>query len=231
MGAFRQAVALLKPAATGAVFGCILYFAADTASDIYTFCSVRRAALERVRASADVAALVGEPFRPAPWYDGALGFSHRDRVAHCTFQVVGAQRTTDVTARAARRQGPKVNFLYNAFGDGAWDLVTCQAMFPGEGGLAAPRNLMEPLPVVAAAQQQQQAAAAAKAAGECLPCQQQQGGGKAGQQQPAASGGRSWWWWWGGSSSGSSGSKSGSSSSSSTAPAATPQQRSASSAA
>jgi len=223
MGVLREAWVLLKPAAAGAVCGCALYFAADTASDIYTFCAVRRQALERVRASSDVAALIGEPFASGPWYNGTLGFSHRDRVAHCTFQVVGSARTTDVVARAARRPGMKVNFLYNAFGGGQWDLITCQAMFPGEGGLAAPRNLMEPLPVVAALQgaaavavaggggvsSKAAAAGAGGSGGECLPCQQQQQQKGVGEAKAATSKqqGLTWWdWAWGGGRGGSSGS-------------------------
>jgi hypothetical protein len=211
--------ALLKAFAKGAAGGCLAYFAADTASDVYTFFAVRRAALERVAASADVAGLVGAPWAPGPWYNGTLGFSHRDRVAHVTFAVAGAARSTDVSTRAARRPGPRSNILYNAFGAGVWDLVTCQAMFPGEGGLATPRNLMEPLPAVAA---KETAEAAATGAAECLPCQQQQqqqqqqqrwqrGGGAGGdaagdqgkqqQRDGGGSGGSAsgWghWLWWG----------------------------------
>lgn len=186
MGAWRQARALLLPLAKGAVFGAAVYFAADTASDVYTFFAVRRAALARARASPDVAALLGEPLSPGPWYDGTLGFSHRDRVAHVTFQVAGAARTTDVVARAARRrEGPRANVLYNAVGPGQWELVTCSAMFPGEGGLAAPRSIMEPQPPPGGGGG---GGAGGGAAGECLPCQQQQ-------QQPRKSGG--WWRWWG----------------------------------
>ncbi|GBF99277.1 hypothetical protein Rsub_12037 [Raphidocelis subcapitata] len=188
--AWRQARALLVPAAKGAIFGAALYFAADTASDVYTFFAVRRAALARARASPDVAALVGEPFSPGPWYDGTLGFSHRDRVAHATFQIAGAARTTDVVARAARRgEGPRANALYNAFGPGEWELVSCSAMFPGEGGLAVPRSIMEPQPPAAGG-----GGGGGSAAGECLPCQQQQ---QQQQPKPAAAGGAGWWRWWG----------------------------------
>jgi uncharacterized membrane protein YgcG len=222
MGAWRQARGIAASAARGALAGAALYLAADYGSELYTFFAVRRAALERAAASAELAALLGGPPAPAPWYDGTLAFSRADRVAHVTFGVVGPARGTDVVARAARRPGPRDVRLYNAFGAGAWDLVTCSAMFPGAGGLAVPRSLMEPLPAVAAKAAAEAAVRGGGGGGECLPCQeqaaaqQQQGGWRRGgaaagagpsgaaqaqqaeQQQEASSGGRRWWWWGGG---------------------------------
>ena len=181
MGLLRDGPALLKTALKGAIGGCALYFAADTASDVYTFWTVRAAALERARAAPELAALVGEPFAPAPWYEGTLGFSHRDAVAHATFGVTGPRGGTDVVARAARRPGPRHNALYNALCGGEWRLVSLRAMFPADGGLAAPRDLMAPVALAAAfgggggaGGGGGTAAAAAAAGGECLPCQQKQ---------------------------------------------------------
>lgn len=215
MGLLGELRVLVRPTVTGVALGCIMYLAADTASDIYTFCVVRRKALERVRNSTEVAGLVGEPYKACPWYDGTLFFSHRDHVAHVSFQLIGSARTTDVVARASRQPGMRLNMLYNALGTGEWDLVTCQAMFPGEGGLAQPRNLMDPLPVVAAKSKQEAAAQAAAAAAhaqpggvaapKCLPCKQQQ------QQQLRNQRSSQWswlWWWWGSGGAGSTGNSS-----------------------
>jgi hypothetical protein len=124
---------------------------------------------------------VGYPYTTGAWYDATLAFSHRDKIAHCTFQLRGTKGVTDVAVKAGRQPGYKSNVLYNILGPGTWQVVSCQAMVPGEGGLVQARSL---LPEHRQELQQGRAGHAAAAAAGCQPCQQQQ-------QQQQASG--SWW--------------------------------------
>jgi hypothetical protein len=132
--------------------------------------------------------IVGYPYTSGSWYDATLAFSHREKVAHCTFQLRGTKGVTDVAVKAGRQPGYKSNVLYNILGPGTWQVLSCQAMVPGEGGLVQARSL---LPEHRQEQQQGQAgySAAAAAAAGCQHCQvQQQQQQKAGQQVSG-----SWW--------------------------------------
>ena len=126
----------------GLALGGFLYLVGDTASDYLTFSSVRAAALQLAEQDAELKQLVGQPYTTGMWYNSTLGFSHRDKVAHCTFQLQGSQRVTDIAVKAGRQHGPKSNVLYNIIGPGTWRLISCQAMVPSEGGLVQPRSLL-----------------------------------------------------------------------------------------
>lgn len=130
--------------------------------------------------------IVGYPYTTGSWYDATLAFSHRDKVAHCTFQLKGTKGVTDIAVKAGRQPGYKSNVLYNILGPGTWQVLSCQAMVPSEGGLVQARSL---LPEHRQEQQQGQAghaAAAVAAAAGCQPCQVQQ-------QQKAGQASGSWW--------------------------------------
>jgi hypothetical protein len=202
---------VLRSTVAGIAFGGFLYLVGDTASDYLTFSRLRTAALDLVQQDSELQQLVGTPYTTGYWYNSTLGFSHKEKVAHCTFQLQGSRRVTDVAVKAGRQQGPKSNILYNIIGPGTWQLVSCQAMVPSEGGLVQPRSL---LPEHRDEQQQQQhlqqhlqqVMQQHQPAGQKQ--QQQQLGQPGGQQQQqAAAGSRGWRLWpWGSSRSGSSGS-------------------------
>jgi hypothetical protein len=186
---------LLRSAIGGVAFGGFLYLVGDTASDYLTYSRLRAAAVELADQDEELKQLVGLPYTTGFWYNSTLGFSHRDKVAHCTFQLQGSRRVTDIAVKAGRQQGFKSNVLYNILGPGTWNLLSCQAMVPSEGGLVEARSLIPQHREEREQQQQQQqrgkpspAAAAAAAAAGCQPCQEQQ-------QQQAAGSSRSWWPW------------------------------------
>lgn len=200
--AAAMAASVARSAVGGLAIGGFLYLVGDTASDYLTFSRLRAAALQLAEQDEEVTQLVGPPYTTGMWYNSTLGFSHRDKVAHCTFQLQGSRRVTDIAVKAGRQAGPHSNVLYNIIGPGTWKLISCQAMVPSEGGLVQPHSL---LPEHREERQQQQ----------------RRGGG--GQQQAAQPGSskQKWWWPFGGrgssssygSSSGSSGACAGSSSS------------------
>lgn len=206
---------VLRSTVGGIAFGGFLYLVGDTASDYLTFSRLRTAALELVQQDSELQQLVGTPYTTGFWYNSTLGFSHREKVAHCTFQLQGSRRVTDVAVKAGRQHGPKSNILYNLIGPGTWQLISCQAMVPSEGGLVQPRSL---LPEHRDEQQQLQQLMQQRkqpgVAGACQPGQQQQqqqegrpGGQQQQQRVQAAAGSQGWRLWpWGSSSrSGSSG--------------------------
>jgi hypothetical protein len=166
----------------GLASGVFLYFVADTLNDFYIYKQLHSKAIHLAEKDDGLLDLVGTPFKSGAWYNATLGFSHRDHVAHCSFQLTGSKRTTDIVVQAGRQTGTyRSTLLYNVLGPASWDLLSCQAMFPGAGGLAEPRSLMPEHKD----QQEGSAAAAAAAAtpADCKLCQpqtQQQ------QQQPAA---------------------------------------------
>jgi hypothetical protein len=170
----------------GVAFGGFLYLVGDTASDYLTFSRLRAAALELAGQNSELEQLVGQPYTTGLWYNSTLGFSHRDQVAHCTFQLQGSQRVTDVVVKAGRQQGPKSNILYNIIGPGTWHIISCQAMVPSEGGLVQPRSLLPEH----REQQQRQGTLVPPSLAACLPGHHQQ-------QQHVASGGRWRPWPWG----------------------------------
>lgn len=136
---------IAKRAAGGVVLGGFVYLSADTASDLYTCYVLRQQALQIAHSNQNVADLVGRPYVPSPWYTTMLGFSHQDRLAHVSFQVTGPLRTTDIIVRGTRQSGYGSNILYNLLGPRSWDVLTCAAMFPTEGGLAEPKSIMPPI--------------------------------------------------------------------------------------
>jgi hypothetical protein len=196
---------VLRGAAGGLALGGFLYLVGDTASDLLTYRALHGAALELVAADEQLVGLVGAPYTTGAWYNATLGFSHRDRVAHCTFQLQGSRRVSDVAVKAGRASaGPASVILYNlAARPGGWRLLSCQAMVPAEGGLVQPRSLM---PEHREDEQAQKgggasgggglspaAARAAAIAAGCQPgsSQQQQQGSQ--QQQGRSQ--RGWWRW------------------------------------
>jgi hypothetical protein len=196
------AKAVVTKALGGLAFGGFVYLVGDTASDYLTFTRLRAAALQLADQDDELKQLVGQPYTTGLWYNSTLGFSHRDQVAHCTFQLLGSQRVTDIAVKAGRQQGPRSNILYNIFGPGKWTVMSCQAMVPSEGGLVAPRSLLpEHREELQQWQQQRQqqlggvGANAAAGAAACLPGQKQQQQ-QDGQQQASPS--KRWRLWpWG----------------------------------
>lgn len=193
---------LLRSAIGGVAFGGLLYLVGDTASDYLTFSRLRAAAVDLADQDEELKQLVGLPYTTGFWYNSTLGFSHREKVAHCTFQLQGSRRVTDIAVKGGRQQGFKSNVLYNILGPGTWNLLSCQAMVPSEGGLVEARSLI-PQHREEREQQQQQ-----------LLLKHQQHQQPQLQQQHAAGSSKSWWPW-----------RRGSSSSSSSAAAAGVQQQ------
>lgn len=156
---------MLKSAFKGALFGGVMYLAGDQASDMITYSKMHSQAMALVEQDEQIPQMIGNPYTSGAWYDATLAFSHRDKVAHCTFQLKGSKGVTDVAVKAGRQPGYKNNILYNLVGPSSWQLLSCQVMVPSEGGLVAPRSLMPEH------QQQEQQYRAAEG---CQPCQAQQ---------------------------------------------------------
>lgn len=215
---------MLRSAVLGALAGGAAYVSADVASDIYTVSTLRSKALEVAQGHGELAQLLGNgqeggggALRPGPLYATTLAYGQGGHIAHCTFALQGSSRATDVIVRGARRAGYRSNFLYNFLGPGEWELLSCQAMFPEEGGVAAPRHLIKmqqagapSMEATLAAVRPGSGAAAAGVHGahgvEGFPRQQPQAGqqqqqqqlsksGQAGEQQPEQPKRR--WWRWG----------------------------------
>eukprot|EP00879_Flechtneria_rotunda_P022801 GHRR01024081.1.p1 GENE.GHRR01024081.1~~GHRR01024081.1.p1 ORF type:complete len:160 (-),score=20.24 GHRR01024081.1:1051-1530(-) len=126
----------------GLAFGAVLYIAGDTASDLITYNKLHGQAMQLVRLDRYLIQMVGEPYTNGAWYNATLAFSHRDKVAHCTFQLQGSKGVTDISVKAGRKPGYRSNILYNTIGTGTWDVLSCQAMVPSKGGLVKARSLM-----------------------------------------------------------------------------------------
>jgi hypothetical protein len=135
----------LRSASAGALLGISLYTGCDLASDVYTYSVLRRKAMALAEESALLRSLLGAPpYNTAAWYNATMAYSAHRQVAQVTFGVTSpaAKRGTDITVKGARRPGYASNFLYNLLGPGEWDMLSCTAMFPAEGGVAQPRSLM-----------------------------------------------------------------------------------------
>eukprot|EP00878_Enallax_costatus_P018674 GHUV01019671.1.p1 GENE.GHUV01019671.1~~GHUV01019671.1.p1 ORF type:complete len:191 (+),score=61.01 GHUV01019671.1:2-574(+) len=143
-----------------------MYLAGDQASDMITYSKLHSQAMELVAKDDLIPQMIGAPYSSGAWYDATLAFSHRDKVAHCTFQLKGSRGVTDIAVKGGRQPGYRSNILYNMIGPGVWQLLSCQVMVPSEGGLVAPRSLMPEHKE----QPQQQSGRAAS----CQPCQEQQ---------------------------------------------------------
>lgn len=76
----------------GALFGLAAYSAGSLANDLLTYSKLSAAALELAAADEALVETLGAPLGPGPWYNASLGFSHRGRVATCSFQLKGALR-------------------------------------------------------------------------------------------------------------------------------------------
>lgn len=193
---------ILQSAIGGVALGGFLYLVGDTASDYLTYSKLRAAALQLAEGDEELKQLLGQPYTTGYWYNSTLGFSHQDKVAHCSFQLLGSKRVTDIAVKAGRQQGPKSNVLYNIIGPGTWRLISCQAMVPSEGGLVQPLSLLpehreERQQLFQQQQQRRQGGQMSSGAGlsACQPCQQQQ---QAGGQVASSKGSGSWKWWpWG----------------------------------
>jgi hypothetical protein len=140
MGTTRTA---LRSGLKGLALGVFIYYTGDTLNDIYVYSVLHDMGVALANEDPEVASLIGAPFKSGAWYNATLGFSHRDKVAHMSFQLTGSQRTTDIVVRAGREpDGWRNNILYNLLGPRKWELLSCQAMVPGPGGLAHPRSIM-----------------------------------------------------------------------------------------
>ena len=160
---------IAKSGVGGVACGVFLYFVGDTLNDFYIYNVMHSKAIDLAKNDDGLLELVGTPFKSGAWYNATLGFSHHDHVAHCSFQLTGAKRTTDIVVKAGRQIGSyRSTLLYNVLGPGTWDLLSCQAMFPGAGGLAEPRSLMPEH------KEQQDGSKATAAAADCKLCPPQQ---------------------------------------------------------
>jgi hypothetical protein len=133
----------LRSGLKGLALGVFIYYTGDTLNDIYVYSVLHDMGVALANEDPEVASLIGAPFKSGAWYNATLGFSHRSNVAHVSFQLTGSQRTTDIVVRAGRDPGGwRNNILYNLLGPRKWELLSCQAMVPGPGGLAHPRSIM-----------------------------------------------------------------------------------------
>eukprot|EP00775_Hariotina_reticulata_P006480 gene6480-biopygen8274 len=137
-----QARTVIASGVKGLMFGGMMYLTGDTVSDLLVYSKLHSQAMHLVLHDSQLADTIGQPYQSGPWYNATLAFSHRDKVAHCTFQVKGSRSVTDIAVKAGRRAGYSSNILYNLFGPGTWELLSCQAMMPSEGGLVQARSLM-----------------------------------------------------------------------------------------
>jgi hypothetical protein len=129
----------------GALLAGVVGLSADLANDVVTYSILKEQAVELAGKDESLCELIGEPFVTGPWYSSSIGFTHKGHIATSTFQLTGTKRATDVQVRAVRRTGYPLTLLYNLVGPAEWQLMTCQAMMPGSGGLAQPKNLL-PVP-------------------------------------------------------------------------------------